>query len=102
MSSLNEEPCFAAQAAPSKSLSLIIAPMVAALDAVGARLPIVRSHTSRSCSSSERFLGLAESQLAFQMVTHSRCLRSSICRDPAVDSPSSASFLRSAVSLSIE
>lgn len=76
--SLNEESCLTAQAAPSKSLSLICAPMFAALDMVGARVPTVRSHISRSCRSSERFFGLAESQLAFHNVTHSWCLRSSI------------------------
>lgn len=100
--SLKEVSCFVAHAAPSKSLSLICAPMLAALDMVGARLPIVLSHTSKSCMSSDRLLGFAESQLAFHNVIHSWCLFSSICREPAVDSPSSPIFLRSAVSLSME
>lgn len=100
--SRNESSCLVAHAAPSNSLSLICAPSTDAFVMAGARPPTVRSHTSRSCISSARFLGRAESQLAFHSVIHSWWRRSRSGRAPAVERPSSESFLRRAWSLSIE
>ena len=100
--SRKESPLLAAQAALSKSLSRICAPMVADREVVGAREPSVRSHTSRSCRSSARRRGRWESQFAFQIMTHSRWRRSSMPLLPFVERPWSASSLRSCVSLSME
>lgn len=99
--SLNAFPWLADQALASKSLAMIDEPPLAALPPLfAASPPCVRSHVSRSRSSSAWLLGTRASQFAFQRFIHSVWRRWRSCLGPQWGIPSSRSFFRRALSLS--